>query len=87
MEKTKVYKFYKPNCPPCYALGRILNIIEIPENIEIINLNVELNENKILAKNNSIEKVPALLSEKGIKIVGNNTKEEILLFFKECSEI
>ena len=35
----KVFKFYKPNCPPCYTLSRILRHIQIPEDIEIVEIN------------------------------------------------
>lgn len=78
----KVYKFYKNDCAPCYALQRILNHINIPEDIEIINMNINLEENKELAKENKINKVPSLMFENGIKLVGLKTEEETLNFLK-----
>jgi glutaredoxin len=78
----KVYKFYKNDCVPCYALQRILNHINIPKDIEIINMNINLEENKELAKENEINKVPSLMFENGIKLVGLKTEEETLNFLK-----
>ena len=75
-----VYKFHKPDCAPCYALSRILKHIEIPEDIEIINLNVNEETNKAIAKENSIDKVPALMFENGIKIVGLKSEDEVVSF-------
>jgi predicted DsbA family dithiol-disulfide isomerase len=76
----KIYKFYKNDCPPCYSLGRILNHIHIPENIELIPKNIEIEENKKFAKENGIDKVPALMNEEGLKIIGLKTESEILDF-------
>ena len=77
---TTVYKFYKDNCAPCYNLNRILNVINVPENIEIIPKNVNLDENKILAKSFGIDKVPALLFESGKSLIGQHNKDEVVNF-------
>lgn len=76
----KIYKFYKEDCPPCYALGRLLYQITIPTNIEIINMNVKQDDNKSLAKSHGIEKVPALLKEDGSILSGSISKEALLTF-------
>jgi predicted DsbA family dithiol-disulfide isomerase len=76
----KLYKFYKKDCPPCYSLERILLQIEIPKQIELINSNIAIDENKNLAKENGIDKVPSLLFENGNKLVGLKSKEEIIEF-------
>ena len=82
----KIFKFYKKNCPPCYAFNRILNHIEIPENIEIINLDVEIEEYKNMAKSHGIKIVPSLLSENGNILNESKTEENILLFLKRESQ-
>lgn len=84
-EKKVLYKFYKPNCPPCYALSRNLMMIDIPENIVILEKNVTIEENKQLAKSFGLEKVPALVFENGIKLVMPKYKDEIISFF-ECNK-
>lgn len=78
--KIKLYKFYKSNCAPCYALSRILIQTKLPENIEVIELNVGDEKNKELAKKNEIDKVPALMFEDGRKIIGSKTKQEVIDF-------
>jgi len=52
----------------------------LPENIEVIELNVGDEKNKELAKKNEIDKVPALMFEDGRKIIGSKTKQEVIDF-------
>jgi hypothetical protein len=78
--KIKLFKFYKQNCAPCYTISRILVQVEIPENIEIIPINVGLEENKKFAKDNEINIVPALMFENGTKIIGLKNKQEVIDF-------
>lgn len=78
----KVYKFYKNDCPPCYALGRIFYQMEIPKDVEIVEMNVGIEENKILAKNNGIDTVPALMKEDGSILIGKMTKQNVLDFLE-----
>jgi thiol-disulfide isomerase/thioredoxin len=76
----KVYKFYKNDCPPCYALGRIFYQIEIPDNVEIVEMNVAEDNNKNFAKSKGINTVPALMKESGEFITGKMTKTSVLEF-------
>ena len=48
--------------------------------MEIIELNVEQEENKQLAKEKGIDKVPVLMLENGNKLIGLKTKDEIMKF-------
>jgi thiol-disulfide isomerase/thioredoxin len=77
---TKLYKFYKSDCPPCYAMGRNLTQLKLADSMEIVELNVGLEENKEIAKEKGIDKVPALMLENGKTLVGLKSKEEILAF-------
>jgi thiol-disulfide isomerase/thioredoxin len=80
---AELYKFYKNDCAPCYALSRNLIVLEneIPEDINIIEKNVGIEENKILAKSFGLDGVPALVFPNGNKLIGSkNTKEQILNF-------
>ena len=76
----KLYKFYKNGCAPCYVLSRMLMTINIPKDIEIVGVNVELEENKNFAKENDIDRVPVLMLETGEKLVGV-TNKDILIYF------
>lgn len=80
-----VYKFYKPDCTPCYVLSRILKHIAIPKDITFINLNIEDEENKTFAKENNIDKIPSLMFSNGVKIIGLKTEEEIVKFLNRES--
>ena len=76
----KLYKFYKNDCSPCYAMGRNLLQLHLADTIDIVELNVELEENKQLAIDKGISKVPVLMLENGNKLVGLKTKDEIMKF-------
>lgn len=76
----KLYKYYKNDCAPCYALSRILMNINLPKNIEIVPMNVGIEENKTKAKELGISAVPVLMFEDGRKLEGKKTKEEIINF-------
>jgi len=75
-----LYKFYKNDCPSCYAISRLLMRAEIPSDVEIIQKNVELSENKDFAKNNNINKVPVLMFENGNKLEGHIPMSQLLEF-------
>lgn len=76
----KLYKYYKTNCAPCYAMDRILNTMDIPSNIQLIRVNVEIEENKRDAKEKGINSVPVLLFEDGRMLSGSKSREEIINF-------
>ncbi len=76
----KLYKFYKNDCSPCYAMARNLLQLRLADTMEIVELNVELEENKQLAVDKGISKVPVLMLENGNKLVGLKTKDEIMKF-------
>jgi glutaredoxin len=78
--KKIVYKFFRDSCSPCYNLSRILNVINIPDDVEIVPKNVGEENNKTLAKSYGIDKVPALIFEDGRKIIGNLTKDQVIDF-------
>jgi thioredoxin-like negative regulator of GroEL len=80
---TKLYKFYKNDCPPCYSLSRNLIKVSIPDTIELVELNVGEDKNKEFAKEFGIDKVPTLLFENGNKLSGIKTREEIQSFIAE----
>ena len=48
----------------------------------IVPKNVGEEENKLFAKSNGINNVPALMFEDGRKIVGNLTKDQVINFLK-----
>ena len=71
------------DCAPCYSLSRNLIILEdvIPEDIKIIEKNVGIEENKVLAKSFGIDKVPMLIFPHNKKMIGGKiSKEEIIEF-------
>lgn len=78
----KLYKFYKNNCSPCYVLARILVVVDMPEDVELVNINVENEENKAFALKNEIEKVPVLMFEDGRKLILPKSKIEVINFLK-----
>lgn len=78
-----LYKFYKNNCPACYALSNNLMYIKIPNIIKLLELNVEIEENKIFAKKHNINKVPCLMFENGNKISGKIKGSDITKFIEE----
>lgn len=75
-----VYKFYKSDCAPCYALSRLLLNIKIPQEIEIVQKNVSMEENKIFAKEHGINTVPALMFEDGRILKGLITRDNLISF-------
>lgn len=83
----KLYKFYKKNCAPCYAMERRLVQIGIPENVELIPMDVGVIENLEIAKEFGLEKVPVLMFEDGRKLEGMRTAEELRSFLGVENEI
>ncbi len=79
---TKILKFYKNDCPPCYALSRLFLQIDIPSNIEIVEMNVGEENNKKLAKEMGVEKVPTLVKENGSLITGKIDRKTLLEFLE-----
>lgn len=77
----KVYKFYKTNCAGCYTLGRALAMIEIPKDVELVELNTDIQENKDFAHQKGVSTVPTLLFEDGRMLTGGKvTKRQLLEF-------
>lgn len=73
----KLYKFYKEDCSPCSTLAKIMNLITIPEAVEVIPLNMNLEEVKTLAKEKGITSVPVLMFENGNKMVGVKKRQSV----------
>ena len=71
----KLYKFYKDDCSPCKTMKKIMSLIDIPEEIEVIELSVNNEENKNMARDNGITTVPALMFENGKKFIGVKKKQ------------
>jgi predicted DsbA family dithiol-disulfide isomerase len=61
-------------------MARNLLQLRLADTMEIVELNVELEENKQLAVDKGISKVPVLMLENGNKLVGLKTKDEIMKF-------
>lgn len=81
-----VYKFYKDNCPPCYSMSRLLNHIGVPnENVKLINVNVDVEENKDLVTHYNVDNVPTLISENGNRLTGLKSKIELEKFLTVLS--
>lgn len=83
----KLYKFYKQNCAPCYAMERRLTQIGIPVGVELIPMDVGIRENLALAKELGFEKVPVFMFEDGRKLEGMRTAEELRAFLGVENEI
>lgn len=79
----KLYKFYKNDCSPCYAMARNLLQLHLADTMDIVELNVNDETNKELAKENGIDKVPALMLENGNTLIGLKNKDEIMAFVNE----
>jgi hypothetical protein len=79
----KLYKFYKDDCVPCRSLSKLLSEIHIPENLEIVNINIK--ENMDFTIQNKITGVPTLMYENGNKLIGLKPKEELLSFINGIS--
>lgn len=81
----KVYKFYKNDCSGCYALSRSISSIKNKiEDFEIVELNIETEENKSLARSYGLSSVPALVRVWDGKILtgGKNNGNTVLEFLK-----
>ena len=76
----KLYKFFSKSCIPCRTISGILKSIEIPENIELIEIDVELEENKDMVRKHRVSGVPTLSFDNGKQLVGLTNKEKILQF-------
>ena len=79
----KLYKFYKKGCPPCYSLSRILKTINIPESIDVINVDTAIESNKELINIFDIDQIPALVFENGEQLIGMHSKLEIEQFLRK----
>lgn len=76
----KLYKFFKPDCKPCSTLAKVMDTLNLPEDLEIIPLDVSFEENKKMAYANGINQTPSLMYEDGRKMVGFRTRPELLEF-------
>lgn len=65
-----LYKFFKQKCYPCATVTAILKRINIPDGIQISEIDASLEENKTLLEKHNIEKVPVLLFEDGRRLDG-----------------
>jgi len=76
----KIYKYYKPNCPPCYALSRLINTTIFSDVVEIIALNADEEVNKKKLEEMGIHEVPVLMKEDGSYITGMQSRSSLLDF-------
>jgi thiol-disulfide isomerase/thioredoxin len=81
----KIYDFYAKWCNPCKALAKTLETIELPEDIELIKIDVEEDENEELITKFRIKNVPVLVmvDEEGneLKRVGGNIPKPQIIEF------
>jgi len=75
-----LFKFYKDNCAPCYAMQRRLDQIGLPEGVTLIPLNIAEEANKKLAKEKGFDKVPVLMFSDGRSLQGMKTADELRAF-------
>ncbi|GEM_PF-4803282 len=73
----KLYKYFKPGCYPCTTVTAILKRVDLPEDVELVEIDASLEENKHLLVENKVEKVPVLLFENGKRLYG--VKPKIIL--------
>lgn len=83
---TKLYKFYSNSCAPCAAMDKVLKKIEMPQDIELIYLNVGEEKGREEAKKRGIFSVPALSFESGNTLIGMKTEEKIKEFIYSHGE-
>lgn len=76
----KLFKFYKNNCAPCYSVTRTLTKLNVSDKFDLVQLNVELPENKKMAVEKGIKIVPVLMLEDGRMLEGMKTEKEIVEF-------
>jgi glutaredoxin len=76
----KLYKFSKPQCPPCNTIAAILKTIELPEGIELVEINVTEEENKHYLDDFGITSVPVLMAENGKRLNGATNKNKVVEF-------
>lgn len=83
----KLYKFFKQGCYPCNTVTAILKRIELPEDVELIEIDAGLSENKEFVGKSEVEKVPVLLFENGKRLIGVKPKIVIEKFINMRGEI
>jgi glutaredoxin len=83
----KLYKFYKQGCYPCNTLSAILRRIELPEDIELVEIDAGLEENKEFVEEKEIEKVPVLLFENNKRLIGVKPKIIVEKFINARGDI
>ena len=87
MSSKKLYKFWKPQCPPCNTVKAILEkIIDQFPNIELIEVNVQEEKNKWMLAQFNITSVPVLMFESGEKFIGASNQATITNFIRKNSE-
>jgi predicted DsbA family dithiol-disulfide isomerase len=64
-------------------MARNLIKVNIPDTVELVELNVSEDKNKEFAKEFGIDKVPTLMFEDGNMLTGLKTREEIQSFITE----
>lgn len=82
----KLYKFYKDNCAPCKAMDKLLERIELPDDVELVYLDVGKEEGRQEAKRRGIQSVPSLAFEDGSPLIGMKTEEVIKEFINSYSK-
>lgn len=80
----KLYKFYKQDCSPCNLLSKIIKMISLPENIELVE--IDATENIELVSEFNITAVPVLAFSPEVKLVGVKSKPQIEEWIKSYGD-
>ena len=80
----KLYKFYADWCGPCKSLSSIIDQVEMPDDVELIDMNVD-EEGRDMAQMMGVRSIPTmcLVDSEGKLIatkVGMMNKEQFLEF-------
>ena len=76
----KLYKFQKDMCSGCNTITAILKTIELPDDIELITIDVMQPENKHYLSEYGITSVPVLMFENGNRLIGATNKNRVVEF-------
>lgn len=82
-----MYKVYKEDCSPCRTLSKLMKMINIPEDIEVISVDAKDEKNKEFIQKHEIKITPTLVFETGLKMEGVKRKEVINNFINGRGEI
>ncbi len=66
----KLFKFYKPDCQPCKFLDSVLRTLDIPQDVEVIPINILEEDNADFVIEFKLSAVPTLVFENGYRHQG-----------------